>query len=200
MFWHDLVDLKSEPKGYIWSGVARPFTHKHLSIRDYEHHATRVCLVWNRSQLKKSLDQKFSLVVIMSVAEYLDPHNIWTPGSINFCNIWTPSKYFILQYNAIIQTYNWVQLTWINIARKEQIEKEHSNLKLLKESYFSKNEWKAESHYHHSDPKEEKHIVEMCMSLQCYFRAFGITKTSKMLTERFYWRRIQHKLIHNYVF
>ena len=36
-----------------------------------------------------------------------------------------------------------------HIARKGQIEKEHNGLKLLKESYFSKQEWKAENHNHY---------------------------------------------------
>ena len=59
-------------------------------------------------------------------------------------------------------------------------------LKIIKGELFFKKELKAESHIIITDPKEQKYILEACMSLLCYFRAFGITKTCKVLTERFY--------------
>ena len=79
MFWYDLVGLKSEPKGYIWSGVARPFTRKRLSIRDYERRATRVCPVWNRSQLKKISGPKIFIGGNNVCSGIFVPHNICTP-------------------------------------------------------------------------------------------------------------------------
>ena len=42
-------------------------------------------------------------------------------------------------------------------------QKEHSGLKLLKESYFSKKEWKAENQ--NTDPKEQNDILESCMGI-----------------------------------
>ena len=54
------------------------------------------------------------------------------------------------------------------------MERELSGLKLLKESYvlnFFKKEWKQKVKII-TAPKEQKCILEACMSLQCYFRAF----------------------------
>ena len=67
----------------------------------------------------------------------------------------------------------------MNIARKRANQKRAEWFVIIKG--VSKKEWKAEA-ITITDPNEKKYILEVCVSLQCYFRAFGITKTCKMLT------------------
>ena len=78
-----------------------------------------------------------------------------------------------------------IQATQSSKERKRAVRKRAERIEIVKgELFLLKHKVKI------TDPKEQKRILEACHSDHVISRHFGVMKTCKRLTERFYWRGI----------